>query len=281
MKLIVVTSILLLIGQIGLTQNNQPIDKYSQKGNFYFYWGWNRGWYSKSDIKFRGSDYDFELKNVIAKDRQSALSFDPYFHPGKFTIPQYNFRVGYFLNPNWNISFGIDHMKYVVKTNQYVEISGVIEDSNTGYKGEYSDDLILIENNFLKFEHTDGLNYINTELRRFDKIVDLNKVKINLTEGFGIGALVPRTNTNLLNKERYDEFHLSGFGLSSMLGINVSFFDVFFVQTEFKGGYINMPNIRTTNSVSDKANQSFFFTQFNILFGITIKTNNRTKANNK
>ena len=38
-----------------------------------------------------------------------------------------------------------------------------------------------------------------------------------------------------------------------------------------KGGYINMPNIRTTNFTSDRAKQSFFFTQFNWLFGMTFK----------
>ena len=27
------------------------------------------------------------------------------------TIPQYNFRLGYYLNDHWNVSLGIDHMK--------------------------------------------------------------------------------------------------------------------------------------------------------------------------
>jgi len=46
------------------------------------------------------------------------LSFDKYFNSGNITIPQYNFRVGYYFKPNWDISFGIDHMKYVLDQNQ-------------------------------------------------------------------------------------------------------------------------------------------------------------------
>jgi len=45
----------------------------NKKGTFYFYWGYNRDWYSNSDIHFEGEDYDFELKDVIANDRQQSL----------------------------------------------------------------------------------------------------------------------------------------------------------------------------------------------------------------
>lgn len=271
MRSFLITSILLLAFQFANAQNMQTTIQNSQKGKFYIYWGWNRGWYSKSDIAFTGSDYDFELKKVFAKDKQTPFGFDPYFHPGKISIPQYNFRIGYFIKENWDISFGMDHMKYVVQGDQSVEISGAIEDPESDYYGYYTDDLIVLSTDFLLFEHTDGLNYVNIELRRFDKIAGLNKISLNLTEGVGMGLLVPRTNTTLLSKDRYDEFHLAGFGFSSMIGVNVTFFDVIFLQTEFKGGYISMPDIRTTSSVSDQASQSFFFAQWNVVFGVAIK----------
>ena len=68
-------------------------------------------------------------------------------------------------------------------------------------------------------------------------------------------------------KEKNDEFHLSGFGLSFKAGINLTLFDHFFVQTELKAGYIDMSDIRTTNSSADSASQEFFFFQRNISFG--------------
>lgn len=37
-----------------------------------------------------------------------------------------------------------------------------------------------------------------------------------------------------------------------------------------KGGFINMPDIRTTELTSDHASQYFFFVQANILFGFRV-----------
>ena len=82
---------------------------------------------------------------------------------------------------------------------------------------------ILITEDFLKFEHTDGLNYVNFGLRHSDKIIPFGKIRIRLKEGLGIGALVPKTNTTLLGNNRYDEFHLSGYGVSLMGGLNIRF----------------------------------------------------------
>ncbi len=240
--------------------------KHKQKGKLYFYWGWNRAQYSDSDINFSGADYNFKLDNVVAFDRPSEFTLETYFKITNVTQPQYNARIGYFFKDNWDISFGVDHMKYVMSENQVVNING---DINTGspYDGSYSNDDIALVNDFLEFEHTDGLNYINIAIRRFDEIHNKGMFAINLTEGIGIGGMMPRTDTTLLGKERYDEFHWSGYGLDLMVGLNFTFWEVFFIQPEFKVGWINMPGIRTAISELDGANQSFSFTQFNVVFG--------------
>jgi hypothetical protein len=126
---------------------------------------------------------------------------------------------------------------------------------------------------FLMYEHTDGLNYINTEVSRHDDISkwfglpNTDKVQINLTEGLGAGVLYPKTNTTLLGKERHDDFHISGFGVSAKAGINFTFFKYFYLQGELKGGYIDMKDIRTTTSNEDKATQHFLFLQRIIAVG--------------
>ena len=40
-----------------------------------------------------------------------------------------------------------------------------------------------------------------------------------------------------------------------------------FMQLDLKGGYINMPNIRTTSNVTESASQHFFYLQRAISFG--------------
>lgn len=234
------------------------------------YWGWNYGWFTPSDLHFTGQDYDFTLSNVIATDRQSPFNLKTYFHPTYVTIPQYNFRIGYFLSNKYNISLASDHMKYVMQNGQTAKISGTIQKSGTSFDGVYDNNDIVLNPDFLQFEHTDGLNYINLGINRLDHLFDWRFLTVDMTEGLGAGMLVPRTNTTLLNQERYDQFHLSGYGVNAMLGLQVHFYRYFFIQTELKGGYINMPDIRTTVSSVDKASQQFFFGQLNIVFGATL-----------
>lgn len=243
----------------------------TQKGNFFAYWGWNWSWYTKSDIQFHGDQYDFTLADVVANDRPSPFSWYTYFNPARLSIPQYNFRFGYFFKDNLSLSVGIDHMKYVVEQLQTVQITGNIQTGQSPYDGIYSLDNMMIQEGFLKFEHTDGLNYINFELRKHHQLFSYKFIHLNISEGIGAGVLVPRTNTSLLYFDRYDEFHLAGYGLGAMFGAQIKFFKHFFIQSEFKTGFINMPDIRTTEFPEDRAQQHFFFSQLNILFGSSFK----------
>lgn len=243
-------------------------EKYTahNKGKFYIYWGGNRGHFTKSDIRFRGDNYDFTLQDVKAHDKPKGYHVD-YINPGRMTIPQTNFRIGYFISDKYNISLGIDHMKYVMSQNQTAKLNGTINIPGGNFNGNYTDYPQQLTEDFLTFEHTDGLNYVNIEIARVDDFTsllfgwDTDKVQLNVTEGIGAGILYPKTNTMLLGKERYDEFHVAGYGVSAKAGLNITFFKHFFIQGELKGGYINMQDIRTTKSKSDKASQEFFFAE--------------------
>ncbi|WP_423740284.1 hypothetical protein V8245_10550 [Flavobacterium columnare] len=253
------------------------------KGKFYVYWGGNRETFSNSDITFKGNDYNFTIYDVPAQDKPKGWHID-YINPLRMTIPQTNFRLGYFINDHYNISLGLDHMKYVMYQNKVVNYTGNYP--NRGVYGEDKNELgqplgsnqVNLTEDFLTFEHTDGLNYVNAEISRVDDLtkyiaptLNTDKVQLNLTEGIGAGILLPKTNTKLFHKERYDEFHLAGYGIAAKAGLNLTFLKHFFIQGEFKGGYINMPDIRTSYDSSDRASQHFWFLQRIIAFGVTYK----------
>jgi len=249
-------------------------EKYTakNKGKFYIFWGGNRESFSKSDIRFKGEDYDFTLYDVAAHDKPKGFHID-YFNPTRMTIPQTNFRIGYFITDKYNISIGFDHMKYVMHNDRRLAYSGYYPNAGS-YNENPADGQLTLDEDFLLFEHTDGLNYVNTEISRVDditkylsKTIDTDKFQINLTEGIGGGFLYPKTNTTLLGKERYDEFHVSGFGVSAKVGLNFTFFKFFFIQTELKGGYIEMNDIRTTKDKADSAEQNFWFLQRILVIG--------------
>ncbi|TDE43473.1 hypothetical protein E0I26_10490 [Flavobacterium rhamnosiphilum] len=248
-------------------------DRYTthNKGKFFVSWGGNRDSYSKSDITFRGKDYNFTLENVQAHDKPKGWHVD-YINPARMTIPQTNFRLGYFINDHYSVAIGVDHMKYVMTQNKAVNINGYYPNPGS-YDELLPNNQVLLTPEFLTFEHTDGLNYVNTEFSRHDdissifKIGNTDKIQVNLTEGVGFGLLYPKTNTKLLGKERHDDFHVSGYGTSLKAGLNITFFKHFYIQGELKGGYINMQDIRTTKSSEDTASQDFFFFQRIIAIG--------------
>lgn len=273
-----ITLMLMLFTSLPVYSQEIEPEKYTRhnKGKIYVYWGGNRAHYSDSDIRFRGNGYDFTLKDVEAQDKPKGWHID-YINPANMTIPQTNLRIGYFITDHYNISIGVDHMKYVMTQNQTVNINGHIDFPGSSYNGQYQNTPIELTEEFLTFEHTDGLNYINLEIARVDDIGKYfltwnpDHFQLNLTEGIGGGILFPKTNAKLMGNERHDDFHISGYGISAKVGINVTFLKHFFIQSELKGGYINMGNIRTTNNKADKASQDFFYYQTNFVVGTIFK----------
>ena len=272
-KIVKLSTIVVLIFSTLQAQNTADNQKYTahNKGKFFIYWGGNRDTYTKSDIHFKGADYDFTLQDVIADDKPKGWHVD-YINPARMTIPQTNFRVGYFINDHYAVSVGVDHMKYVMRQDQIVNYSGNYP--NAGTFGEIAGpNQLKLTENFLTFEHTDGLNYVNTEIARYDdisklfKLPNTDKFQINILEGVGVGLLFPKTNAKVFSKERHDDYHVSGYGVSAKVGLNLTFFKHYFIQTELKGGYIDMSDIKTTFDASDKASQNFFFLQKIIAFG--------------
>ena len=159
---------------------------------------------------------------------------------------------------------------------QETKMTGKIE-NESDFEGIYNNDDFTITQDFLKFEHSDGLNYLNAEITYNQNLLTLVKVKSNPTKiklnyllGFGLGPMMPRSNVTLMNNERNDEFHFAGYAFAAKAGLNLTFYKLFFLRTEYKGGYTHLTDIRTTLSKSDRARQYFFFTQLNIVFGITI-----------
>lgn len=271
-KLLLILS--LLSFSIGFSQDSKTTTaKYTahNKGKMYLYWGGNRGSYTNSDIHFKGANYDFTLYDIAAVDRPKGWHVD-YINPGRMTIPQTNFRIGYFLNDHYNISIGVDHMKYVMIQNQSARITG-------NYPNSFNSTVIsngmvdLTDESFLTFEHTDGLNYVNSEFSRVDdisklfKINNTDKIQVSLTEGAGAGILYPKTNVALMGQERHDDFNVAGYGVSLKAGLNITFFKHYFIQAELKGGYIDMQNIKTTFNNTDSASQHFMFFERVIAFG--------------
>lgn len=148
-------AVFFLISTFTFSQSTNYNDAGNNKGKIVVFWGWNRGKFSKSDITFKGKDFNFTLSAVKAKDKPKKFGIY-YFQWDEVTIPQTNFRIGYFFKENYMISIGVDHMKYVMRNDQSVKINSTIATGGI-YDGVYNNDEIVLTEDFLMFEHTDGL----------------------------------------------------------------------------------------------------------------------------
>ncbi|WP_443936611.1 hypothetical protein [Pedobacter sp. MW01-1-1] len=250
---------------------------FSRKGDFYFHWGYNNSWYGKSDIRFAGPNYDFTLYDVTAKDRQSKLDWS-YLNPSLITVPQYNIRAGYFIKDNYSISIGWDHMKYVVDIPQTVGISGTIGQNisvpnvSTGaMAGNYNGEKINLQESMLTYEHTDGFNYANIELERYDDIwvAPSGNTSLTLETGIGGGIMVPRSDVRLFGLGRNNHFSVSGYGVSAKVGLKFYIWKNIYLQNSTKFGATNLTNVHTTGwDEYDKATQKINYIENLTVLGV-------------
>ncbi len=234
------------------------------KGKMYIDWGWNRAAYTNSTLQMKGNDYDLTLHKLKANDRLTPISYYNYLKIDRITIPQTNFRFGYFIKNNIAVVVAVDHMKYVMNQNQIANVEGQITRDGS-FKKTYNGPMQLTTD-FLTFEHTDGLNYINVGLEKYKTLLNNKKNNINISYSYGAsaGIMLPKTNVKFLDYERTDRFHVSGFGLAAKNAIQFLFFNHFIIKMEGSVGFIDMPNIILHKTgINGKGKQNFAFAQLN------------------
>jgi len=256
--------------------SNEVKRNFSRKGDFFVTWGYNHSWYDKSDINFKGPGYDFTLKDVVAHDRQTPLSWK-YLKLSEISIPQFNFHFGYFIKDNYSISLGWDHMKYVMDIPQSVKIEGHIDPtiSNPGiptghYAGQYNGQVINVGPDMLRFEHTDGLNYASVEVERHDDIWVPRSQQTSLTmeTGLGVGLVIPRSEVYLFEVGENNWWNVAGYGASAKLGFKFFMTKGLFLQNSTKVGWINLTKIRTTGRNDyDSASQKIKYVENYLVLG--------------
>lgn len=292
-----ISSFLALSSFISLNaeENESVASIHERKGRWNLLWGYNRSYYTQSDINFRGPGYNYTLKGVDARDKPESFKAEVYLNPTKFEIPQYNIKANYYFSDHLFLSFGQDHMKYVITQGQSVNYSGYIDplvitksqldpsvealiflylfpnhvNEMAGYHG--GEQTIALTPDILKYEHTDGLNLLFADL---GWIVPLWTAKdgqsgLSLVSSIGAGAVVCRSDVRVFGKGQNNNFHLSGYGVTGYVANRYDFNRSFFIELGAKGGYIDLINVYTSGG-SNRASQNFGFIEVVFAGGMSI-----------
>ncbi len=233
--------------------------KKTKHTSMYFSWGYNRDIYSPSNVHFvNPGKYDFTVHQMKATDRPSFswndLKRDAHYiiEP---TIPQYQYRIGYFLNKQKtkSIEINFDHTKYVSVDNQIARVSGTIN-------GVAIDkDMVLRPDSFLHFEHTNGANFMMINYAQQFALLNKYKFaknKLMLVAKAGAGIVIPKTDVTLFGTRLDNKFHIAGYVTGVETGLRYFFTKKFYVEYTGKIAFANYVNALTMEG--GRANHSFF-----------------------
>ncbi|MFO0358913.1 MAG: hypothetical protein ACK50N_00295 [Flavobacteriales bacterium] len=264
----VISYAFLFIPMLGICQEEERISPLNLLGNregqMFFTWGYNRAFYDESDIHFKGDGFDFTLYEVDAEDMPEPFNPSVYFDPGKLTIPQFNFRLGYYVKKNTAISMGWDHMKYHAISTQRVRMSGYIDERyNPGSQlvGTFNDEYVTINKSFMDYHHSDGFNFVRFAIeQRVPLWMSRNGKHMLAANGAAsIGFMLPWTDWTFFGVHYRNKPHVAGYGFSLATGMRFEFFKHFFIQGNVQIGKTNLTDILLQDHLDSRASQKIDF----------------------
>ncbi len=243
----------------GMTQPAESPVKKRKKGTLYVSWGYNKDWFSRSDIHFYNPEtdaYDFVLENVKAKDKPGLA----YIFSSDLSVPQYVYRLGYYFEKyQAGLEISFDHTKYIMLQNQVVHLKGRINE-------RYYDQDTLIHPAFVQFEHTNGANFLMLNLVKRIHLHQTANKKFNswVMVKIGAGPVVPKTDVTLFGQRLDNCFHIAGYVTGIETGFRLEMLHYFFLEPSVKGTFANFNRVLT---VSEGKAHHHFWTLEAILSG--------------
>ena len=277
-KLLVVLFILVSLSSFSQKKKLRRVT--NDKGTIFTSWGFNQSAYTMSNLHLSGNGYNFNLERSKATDNQSKFGSGDY-ALNSISIPQYNFKVGYYYKKKWSIAFAVDHMKYIFADQNQVIISGntsfIVQDVSFGNQQTFSNVTLYSQNvttnkNEFRFENAKGLNYIHAELGLAERLYVAGKRgNFCIASNTGVGAGILYSYTTLLYNhiQGTTAKSLSGYGLSAFAGLRCEVYKRAYIYTNFSVGFLHKVNERSNASdPSAIARQKFGYSQIEVGVGI-------------
>jgi|GEM_PF-3949662 len=262
--LVLLFSLSLALPALGQKSSRNP----PQKNRIWLSWGYHRAKFLPSDIHLFQPAYQrhWVYESLKAKDRSSFHQI-PSIH---VTEPQFQLRAGYRNPKGWGMEIGLCHLKYVVIPDQWATKS-IYSDGNR----EQSE--LLLSSEVLRFEHTDGLNYLHLNLSKNHflrkQLNDNSRIFMPFASAkLGAGIYIPRSD-NLIQspsgeiESNGNRYHLAGYGFNSTLGIGSFIYEHFFLELEGSAFCSILPDIIVPHG---KAKQKIGGGWLGLNFGVRI-----------
>jgi hypothetical protein len=235
-------------------------------GSFYFSWGYNKEWYTPSTIHVRqdalGNNY--KLVNVSAHDHPG---WDEGLFEKELTIPQYNYRLGYFFNEkqDFAIEINFDHTKYIVRQGQQVRVKGKVNGQETDKVIPYT-----YENGFYYYLNN-GANFLLFNLvKRWGLYrTPSNYLKVDLLTKAGVGPVIPHVENSFFGNDNKPGFQIGGWNAGLETALRVTAMKYVYLEFSQKVDYARYSGLDVYQGT---ARQSFGTYELILSLGITFPT---------
>jgi hypothetical protein len=238
--------------------------KIVRHGNFYFSWGYNAEWYTHSNIHIAqpvlNSNYYF--MDVKATDHRG---WDDHLLQKQLTIPQYNYRLGYFFNEkqDWGFEINFDHTKYVLTPSQSIHVKGTIN-------GRLVDTTIIAADNTILWQLNNGANFLQFNFVHRLRMVDAHNSNIlfDCLLKAGVGPVIPHVQNTLWGVPNNPNFQFGGYNIDVDMSYRATFFKHLFLEFQSKGVYGQYFGLKVYDGTG---NQHFYCFEVALVAGLTFK----------
>lgn len=239
-----------IIVALPLFTSAQTKTKKERKGEFYFSWGYNKEWYTNSNVKVSQPELNnnYTFQNIHSNDH---IGWDQGLLSIPLSIPQYNYRIGYFFNKKkglaWEINF--DHTKHLITDGQQAHIVGTLggRQVDTSVNFAASNGFIYYLNNganFLLFNIVKRWNWQESKTGNF---------KLDLLAKAGVGPVIPHVENTLFGHSNDDGFQLGGWNMGVEAGVRSTFHKHIYLEFTNKIDYARYSNLKVYKGTAKQA----------------------------
>ena len=222
--------------------------KAARKKEFYFSWGYNKEWYTRSTVKINqpslGNRYNFV--GIRGNDRPG---WDDGLFSKALTIPQYNYRIGLFLNKEKNIAVEInfDHTKFIF-ADQVAQVKGTLNN-------RFIDTAVNFSQPDFYYYLNNGANFLLFNIvRRWHWYSQKNKkIKIDFLGKAGIGPVIPHVENGFFGQKNKKGFQFGGWNAGVEAAIRATFFNYVFLEYSNKVDYARYSGLKVYEGTAKHA----------------------------
>jgi len=232
------------------TQQQEQSTHKKKKGSFYLSWGYNTEWYTHSDIKVKQSSLgnDYTMVNMVGHDHKG---WDNGIFNKAISIPQYNYRLGYFFNEEkgWGIELNFDHTKFVAQEPQNAHVKGTLGNRKVDTTVNFQ------ESNGFYYYLNNGANFFLVNLVKRMNILETKneKFRLDFLGKVGIGPVVPHVENSFFGHANDPHFQVGGWNTGVEATIKATFFKIVYLEYCNKLDYARYSNLKIYEGTAKQA----------------------------